>query len=196
MDDRELKEILAELEHWEGRVSYMYRDGAPTPNVTIGVGCLLKTVGQASDLPFMVASTVVRKATSAQVAADFHRVRGLPGGRHPHDYQARPPQPVLYLDDEDITKLALQRLRDAVDVLVRLIPGFLGFPRPAMVALLDLAWNLGTGPYPGLAGWDKLLAACAYRDWSTCSKECHVASSRETRNEWRRQLFLSCVGLA
>jgi len=191
MNDDELRDVLAELEHYEGREHQMYLDGDKPPNVTIGVGCLLSSVTKAQALPFHHVSNGQR-ATAAEIATDFFRVQSMRGGLPAHAYHGP-----LALSDEAVDELAFSRLRATIAGLRELCPGFDGFPAPAKCGLLDLGWNLGTGPYPGLEGWPNLLKACNAipPDWATAAKESHCSTSREARNAYRADCFLAAATL-
>jgi hypothetical protein len=185
-----LARIVAELERWESRTNYLYQDSADPPNVTIGVGCLVRSPVAAVELPFVAAPTG-RPATDAEKSAEFARVSAMPGGRHAHYYQARPPSLVLYLEDGEVTALAVSRLREVF------LPGlrdtfqrFDAFPEPAQAALIDMAWNLGIA---GLCKFQLFLGACNALDWPSAAQQCHVSSSRYTRNAWRAAKLLEAA---
>jgi hypothetical protein len=195
-----LKLILTGLERFEGRVAYIYNDGATPPNRTVGVGCLLPTPEAACRLPFRNL-TAGRAATPAEITADFLRVRALPGGLPPSHYRARAPAPALELADDDITALGVRKLQtDFLPGLRALCPRFDDFPASAQSCLIDLAWNLGLGApasasraATGLHGFPLLLAACNRGDWLAAAKESHVASSRPARNNWRTTQLLAAA---
>jgi hypothetical protein len=189
MDDERLRDLLSELERWESRKNYLYLDTATPPNVTTGIGCLLRDSAAAMALPWVVAPAG-RPATRAEIAADFARVREMRGGMPAHLYQARGGALVVYLPDEAVTALALKRLRLALAWLRRLCPGFDDFPRPAQDVLVDMIWNLGAG---ALRKFTRMLGACNRGDWLTAAKESRVSTSRESRNAWRAQRFLDAA---
>jgi hypothetical protein len=186
-------DVLAELEHWEERTNYLYLDNATPANVTVGVGCLLRSPVAACDLPLLVAPTG-RRATEDEKTREFLRVKAMQGGRPARTYQARDPALVLYLSDDDVTALAMRRLDRALMDLEALLPGFSDYPEPAQDCLIDLRWNLGLGnSKKGLVSFHDLLGACRRGDWATAARECHVSTSRESRNLWRAQRFIQCV---
>lgn len=194
MTDDQLRQVLTDLETFEGRVPYIYNDNATPPNRTVGVGCLLKDAAAAGVLPFKNL-TAGRSATSDEIASDFARVAAMPGGLLARRYQGLPS---IQLGDDDITALAITKLRtEFLPGLLGLCPGFDNFPEPAQSALIDMAWNLGLGApatpthrATGLHGFPSLIAACNRADWATAATQSHVATSRDDRNAWRAAQFL------
>ena len=60
---------LAALARFEGCLPHMYLDSASEPNVTVGIGCLLRSVDQAQALPFCYSNAL--PASQGEVAAEF-----------------------------------------------------------------------------------------------------------------------------
>jgi GH24 family phage-related lysozyme (muramidase) len=202
-DDR-LKQILVDLERFEGRKPFIYNDSASPPNRTIGVGCLLTDAAAASQLPFQNV-TAGRMATPLEITTDFARVAAMPGSLPANSYRAGPGTPALELSDDAVTDLGVSKLRDQFLPGLRVLcPGFDDFPMPAQSVLIDMAWNLGLGApatptrrATGLHGFPSLIAACNAGDWATAAKQSHVATSRPERNAWRSaQLLASAVAPA
>ena len=190
LTDESLRRIVVDLERWEGRTNYLYQDGANPPNVTVGVGCLVRSPVAAVALPLLVAPTG-RPATDTEKSAEFARVSAMPGGRHAHLYQAQAPALVLYLQDEVVTALAVQRLRDIfLPGLRQLCSKFDAFPEPAQACLIDMAWNLGLA---GLRKFPLLLGACDALDWPAAAQQCHVSTSSFNRNAWRASRLIEAA---
>jgi GH24 family phage-related lysozyme (muramidase) len=198
LSDEGLKLILADLQRFEGRKTFIYNDNASPPNRTIGVGCLLKDAATACQLAFRNV-TAGRPATTAEIAADFARVAAMPGALPADRYRAQPGTAVLELGDDDVTALGVSKLRDQfLPGLRALCPGFDEFPQPAQSVLIDMAWNLGLGApatsthrATGLHGFPSLIAACNTGDWATAARQSHVATSRDERNSWRATQLLA-----
>ena len=190
MDDSQLRAMLTELEHWEGRESRLYLDSRG--NATIGVGCLVPGPSYLSCLPMRVRPSG-RLATDAEARTEYCRVTSMPPNLGARAYRAKPPEPELYLTEEGIDGLAFRRLHIALAGLRKLCPGFDGFPAPAQMCLCELAWNLGVGKLG--SEFPKLLAACNSDppDWRTAALESHVSSSRDARNEWRAQMMFEAA---
>jgi GH24 family phage-related lysozyme (muramidase) len=199
--DERLRQILLDLEKFEGRTVYLYNDNATPPNRTIGVGCMLKDAAAACLLSFRNTGAG-RAATAAEIAAEFARVAAMPGGWVARRYQAEAGAPVIELGDDDVTALGIAKLRNEfLPGLLTVCPGFEDFPQPAQSALIDMAWNLGLGApataahkASGLRGFPSLLAACNGGDWATAARQSHVATSRDDRNAWRAAQFLAAGG--
>ena len=198
-DTEHLRHLLHDIERWEGRTNYLYLDSRG--NATIGVGFLVLDAAAACDLPFLVAP-IGRLATMPEVASDYARVLAMPVGLPHRAYQAHGADPVLYLENQQIDGIGINRLRFVyLPQLARLFPGFSAFPPAARNALVDMIWNLGLGhpakgerPAKGLMSFGNLIGACNRGDWETAAQHCHVRTSRETRNLWRKTLFLAAAG--
>jgi hypothetical protein len=180
----QLGQLVDNLRRFEGASPWMYLDTHDPPLVTVGIGVMLPTVGDAVALPFRCIGAD-RGATENEVAAAYARVKAMRGGMGLHYYQGITD---IELPDSEVTALAERRLTDVFLPGARAaVPGFEALPWPAQQALVDIEWNAG-----GLKGWPKLCAAVARRDWSTAAIEGHVSTSRPERNAWRAQMFLSC----
>jgi GH24 family phage-related lysozyme (muramidase) len=201
--DDSLKLILAGLEKFEGRTAYIYNDSANPPNRTVGVGCMLPDANAACRLPFHNVGAG-RPATSAEIVAEFLRVKAMPGGLPCQRYRATAGTPVIELGDDDITVLGVNKLKtDFLPGLRSMFPSFDDFPSPAQCTLIDMAWNLGIGKPAsaerkavGLYGFPSLIAACNRGDWDAASQEAHVSTSRDVRNSWRADQFLAAREVA
>jgi len=195
MTDAELKPVLTQIETYEGRVPWLYQDSADHPNVTLGVGCLIASVEEACALPFVNRWTNAL-APREEIATDFLRVKSMRGGMLAAKYRG-----AIRLSETAIDQLGFTRLRTFLADLRAIFPGYDGFPSGPRQALLDLAWNTGTGnKRPGLRTWTHLLTACNRipPEWPTAAKECRTANpdrlpARETRNDWRSQQFIEAA---
>lgn len=186
MTPEQLDTLVDNLRRFEGAVPWLYLDNAAIPNVTVGIGVMLPSAGDALALPFENVG-LGRSATEDEVSHAFARVRGMRGGMGPSFYKGFPE---LELTPEEVTALAVRRL-EAVFLpgLHGLFAGFPALPFAAQEVLVDLGWNLGL---TGLSKFHSLAAAVDRRDWARAADESHVATSRPARNEWRRDTFLSC----
>lgn len=190
MTKAEMLQQVRALAHWEGRVPWPYLDNAETPNVTVGVGCLVGTVDDMRVLGLRRYSDD-KPATDAEASAEFCRLRSMRGGQRAAAYRDG-----LYLPEQDIDALALGRLSLVVDHLPAVFPAWSVLPSPAQACIIDLAWNVG---WFGLTNWRKLRAAleCDPPDWDKAAEECTTANPRElagraARNAWR----VSCMQAA
>ena len=183
------EQFLVELEKWESRTRFMYldtakRNGIPTPNVTIGIGCLLPSLAAAQALPFMISTgdpgEQARPATLDEIQADWNRVRAMKPGFAANHYQGHAAQ--LYLDDEAIDELALVRLEeDCLPGLRRTFQGFDQLPDGVQYGCVDMDWNMGLGT---LRTFLDFIAAIDRRDFKTAARESHRAGVRPERNDW------------
>jgi GH24 family phage-related lysozyme (muramidase) len=191
VEPEEISQALLNLQHFEGRTTYLYRDSAEAGNATIGIGCLIPSEQSACLLPFQVATGA--PATADQIRAEYQRVMKIPPARLARTYRQQDASKAIELPDQEVTVLATTRLRLALAGLRKLIPGFDDLPEGVRAGLLDLAWCLGLGK---LATWHHLLAAVARRDWPTAAFESHVAGGRNDRNAWRFDQIANAVRVA
>lgn len=180
------RSLLPHLIREEGEVAWMYRDNAPEGNVTVGIGCLIPGVRDAIALPF-ANMTEERPATPDEIGEDFRRVMRLPPGLAAHAYRATVP-PALELPESAVDDLTIARINTVfLPGLRALLENFDAMPDAAQTCLADMAFNLGMS---GLAKFPALLDSCRRGDFFGASSECHVKTSRESRNSWRRSQFL------
>lgn len=180
------------ISHWEGRTTWAYLDSAERPNVTIGVGCLIKSVEDYVKLPLKKSDGSY--ASDDEKSEDFFRIISMPGSLTAKKYKGPLELSVSAVDD-----LTKQKLFSVIKSIPNVFPRFEGFPYQLQYCLLDLAWNCGLGQYPGLLGWSKLRAALRSIpiDWAVARNECTVANpnslpKRGARNAWR----VACVDAA
>ncbi len=185
----QLAAFVPGLIRWEGAVPWMYRDSLGY--CTVAIGNLVHNATDAAALAFIVANESGRPATKAEVTADFSRVMGLAKAMPAKEYRA-PSGPRVELADNSVTDLTIGRLRDEfIPGIVKLCPAFESFPFPAQQALLDISWNAGLH---GLESFGHMLAAVDRRDWAAAAASCHRKTSREERNQWTSERFLSAQG--
>lgn len=67
---------------------------------------------------------------------------------------------------------------------------FLTLPKPAQVALLDMAYNLGVA---GLDKFFRLRAAVVTSNWAIAARECERQGPSKERNAATAALFLECL---
>jgi len=178
----EMKLVIAPS---EGNVPYMYLD--TVGKVTVGIGNMLPNVAAACALPF-VNRTTKNGATSAEITADFQAVTSQPARRSSRFYR---PFTKLDLPDPEINRLFLDRVRGFLGELRDSYPDFDEYPDPAQLAMLDMAFNLGTS---GLKNtWPRLNAAIDAEDWAKAALECNRPQVNPTRNAATKDLFLKAA---
>lgn len=188
-------QLIANLETWEGKIPWLYRDNAKAGNVTVGVGVMLPNLAAAQALPFMNVSEG-RIATGDEIRADFERVSRLRPAMRAPAYKATVP-PELELGDQTIDDLVLARWRAVfLPGLRRYLPEYDGYPPGPQRGLNDVVWNVGVG---GLAGFPTLLGCCRRRDWPGAARASHRIERtddnphgiRPERNVWTHEQFMS-----
>jgi hypothetical protein len=105
--------------------------------------------------------------------------------------QQRAPYRKLYLEDPDIDRLLNQDCLRCQYPLRRAFGSTLDIPRPAVLALWDMAFNLGSfGAFP------KLRMAIAIGDYDLAAQECIRRSIGKNRNDMTREMLLEAGQMA
>lgn len=178
---------------FEGRVNWMYLDVKGL--VTTGIGCLLKTPEQALALPWRKRSTGAL-ATHTEIVEEWNRIKAATwlaeaGFRAAGDNVAR-----LYLRDEAVDALMIERLDKSEAWLRRIFPNWDTFPADAQLGILSMAWAMGAD-FP--TDWPKFTAAARAGNWWICADECKMREEGNAgivpRNLADRALFL-CAAVA
>jgi GH24 family phage-related lysozyme (muramidase) len=183
-----LDDCAAAVRQWEGLVPWMYLDTVGI--VTVAHGRALASPNDADALPFMVGT---RRATLAEVTAEFFRVHTMERGHLPAHYRMES-SPVLL--DEDMNALLVCAVKDRDQALQRYLRGYTTAPDAAKLALFDMAYNLGLA---GLLRFHKLCAALATGDYAACEAECERmpgVAAFEARNAWTMSLFAGAAKAA
>jgi hypothetical protein len=192
MTDEDLRAELERLRPFEGDEPWLYLDANGL--VTTGIGYLLRDVDAALKLPWHHNADGLR-ATPVEVREDWARVTAMPKGLRAEAYKGS-----LRLSPEAIEAEGFRRLRLLLAGLPAVFPSYNGLHPSAQLCLLDLGWNCGLGPSPGLFGWTGLRRAlCTVPpDYLTAAHECTTANinhltAREARNAWRAQCMLTAA---
>ncbi|MCP3144947.1 hypothetical protein [Pyxidicoccus xibeiensis] len=182
------KDIIA----WEGVVPYMYLDTEGW--VTVGAGNLLKTIEPTKPGDKLAAKThpfqnmdAARVATPQEITEAFNKVKAMPPKLFYTEYAQRPK---IALTDVYIKQLAKARYEEEFLPAVKAgFPDFETYPRAARRGILDVTYNVGISVPKE---WKKLIAAVKARNWTVASVECRTKpqNKEDTRNEWRKALFL------
>ena len=168
----------------EGCISHMYLD--TVGKVTIGVGNMLPTAEAAMALPFVHAEGGA-SATGDEVRAEFEKVSEQTQGQLARNYQQ---YTSLMLTDAAIDELLDSRIDGFERQLKSDFPGFDAYPEPAMLGILDMAFNLGNA---GLVRkFPTFTAAARNEDWSSCEQECKRQGISDARNSEVKSLFREC----
>ena len=178
-----LNASLAKLEQFEGVIPWMYRD--TVGRVTVGVGTMLAESAAAERLPFQLTG---QPATRAEIAAEFARVDTLPMGR-PALFYRREGGPEL---DRPAIDALLRTVVTDIDTALRArVAGYPTMPQGVQLALIDMAYNLGTAGL--LDGYPKLIHAVESGKWTQAAANSFRHGPGAERNEWTRQMLLGNV---
>jgi len=166
---------------YEGRIEHMYLDSKGY--VTVGVGHLLRTAGDAEKLPFRTKEG--RRAGVEEIRIEYENIKALPKNNAASFYRRHAS---LYLSDHDIDRLTDEHIENFERELRRQYPGFDTFPSAARLALFDMIFNLGL---TGLrTSWPRLNAAVRSRDWNRAAEESRRSPLiPEARNRYVKELF-------
>jgi GH24 family phage-related lysozyme (muramidase) len=185
MDQEIIAGLLKVLPTFEGNIPWPYLDTAG--NVTVGIGHLIPDIDAMVAIPWVIVYTdtpadesmvrsswdavrVHEKGQSASFYAPFTRIRVPPG----------------WAESDASGRLESNYLPP----LMKDIPGYSGYPLPAQVAILDLAYNVGER---SVEHW-RLIASCEAGDWATAATQCHRKPPiSQSRNDWAKAQFMSCA---
>ena len=181
-------------ERFEGRISHCYQDVRGL--VTIAAGALIDPVEMALTLP-LVHNSDGLPATREEIRAEWQRVKTTPDlARLGHTAAAKVCR--LHLTPADLDALTYARLDAAVAGLARGLPSFGALPADAQLAMLSMAWAVGTAGV--LNGYPKMMAAIRAGDYATAAAECTIREDNNLgvvpRNRADRLLFLAAAWVA
>jgi GH24 family phage-related lysozyme (muramidase) len=163
--------LFAHLEAMEGRVPHIYPDSKGNP--TIGVGHLLSSPMDGLRLPLWWRKTHER-ASEAQVKSGWTFVR-----------EQRLPYTQIFMEEPDITELLRRDVASCQFTLRRTFGTTLGLAMGPVVALYDMALNLGS-----FAKFPKLRTAVCALDFKTAAEECQRKQVGDRRNDLTRKYLL------
>lgn len=176
-------DFLKTLDQWESRIPWMYLDSAKVPNVTVGVGHVVFTAGEAAAI-----------FGKDQAAAEWEAVRKQPGGLSANTYAHCT---TLRLSDPQIDEIRDSDLENIVIAYDALVPGWREWPQGVQEALLDLGFNCGPSIVhaPPPHGFPKLMKALYEKDWEKAAAESMRTGpgTQAARNLWVRRSILSAI---
>lgn len=158
---------------YEGYVTHMYLCKAG--RVTVGIGNMLPSTGNAQSLPF-VDRTTKNKASAEAIKTDYETVAKQRAGQPHRMYKEHTK---LDLSDLEINQLFKRRVEQFETDLRALYSEYDAFPEDAQLALLDMVFNLGKG---GLAKFSTFGKAVIAQDWMLAAEECNRSTSTADRN--------------
>lgn len=171
---------------FEGDVDHFYPD--INGDITIAKGALVDPVARALDLPMRHRDSG-HLADRDVIAAEWWLVKTQADPQR-GDRGARP-LCKLFLPPADVEALTAQRLAANVAALTKDFPDFGLWPASAQLAVLSMAWAVGTG---GLTrDFPKTCAALRAQDWTTAATEGVINATNNAgvipRNKANRRLF-------
>ena len=173
---------------FEGESATMYLD--TKGNVTVARGLLLATTQAACVLPFL--DRYGNAATPAKIVADWNMVKLMKPGSAAHFY-AFPGTSALA--EASIVSLTRAKVMQFDRELAAWFYGYGAFPDGVKMALLDMAYNLGTA---ALRETYLLFgAAVNAQDWLTAAAQCGRDSGDPAfaaRNAWTKLQFMNALG--
>lgn len=186
------EDMWLDIVAWEGVVPYMYLD--TEGKVTVGAGNLLATIEPTKPGDKIAAKThpfqnmdANRAATPEEITEAYNKVKAMPPKLFYTEYAQRPK---IVLTDAYIKKLAKERYeQEFLPAVKGGFPDFETYPRAARRGILDVTYNAG----PSVpTKWTNLIAAVKARNWTKAAVECRTKpqNKEDTRNEWRKALFL------
>lgn len=169
----------------EADIESMYCDTCQPPVVTVAVGHALFHASDAMSLPFFWKPNIHGIAVPAnpqEIEAAFYRTVAL------KITAAKLRLATLFLKPETRRTLLMTDIMSKQRTLQHEIPDYWSLPRPAQLALLDIAFECGS-----LADFPKLRAAVAAGDWSAAAKESFRPQAGAERNENTAKRFLGLI---
>lgn len=152
---------------FEGRISWMYLDVRAL--VTCGLGCLLATPEEAQRLAWRHDGGEL--ATAEAIRSEWWAVAAMLPGRPASYYREAG---ALHLTEDEIDRVALERLDRNAAVVARALPELADWPAEVQMLAMSHAWALGAG-WP--AKWPKLVAALRAGDWQAAANECRISEA-------------------
>lgn len=162
MTDYVLNAVVKIERKHERVVSWMYPDSKQ--NVTVAMGHLLRTAADAMKLRFYHWRGEIdhedngSEANIIEIRNAWETVK-----------QSNRPYTLLRMNDEDMAELGIADIRAAEAVMVRQFPEVESYPAQAIIALLDMTFNMGSiDP----AKWIHFTPAVRARDWKSAAVHC------------------------
>jgi len=211
LDDSPPAQCRALAEH-ELDIEYMYRDnstdtagvGCDGGCITIGIGNKFESVEDAVALvgSFFItdANGEQRAATEQEIRDEFNNLPRQPadcstsdeGKKKCYLYTHWKTRTSLVLSEEARNNLCQGRLANEFIPGLQRIYGadaWNNMPTTVQQALIDMAYNLGTGQRGLAGGWPKFNQAIRNKDWAGAAAESNRPQLSDERNAYVRQLL-------
>ena len=163
-----VKKIFPEFsKSFEGYVQWMYLDVKGL--ATCGVGILIDPVSLAVNLPFTKKDGT--RASKTEIIEEWSRIK-----QHTELAKLGHKAAIKYCDlrlsNEAIDVLVINKLEQNEKYLIEHhFPDFENWPADAQLAVLSMAWALGSN-FP--ATWKKLKKSCLAQNWKEAALQCHI----------------------
>lgn len=178
-------DYISDLKKFEGCCTWLYLDTRGL--VTTGIGNLVKTPEDAVRIAMLKPDGTL--ATDGEKRVAWAQVHALPPAKPASFYRKNGPQLVVPMAEVD--RLVGTRLRDEfIPGIKKHLPEFDEFPNGPKRGLVDIVYNCGVG---GFAKFSHMIASCKKRDWRAAALTCSRSTSRQERNDWTRDQFLSAT---
>lgn len=192
-DPIRFEDLWTDLTAWEGVIPHMYKD--TRGYITVAAGNLLQRFEKKSGVdpdnlavrqhPFQNLDAN-RLARADELGREWDRVSKLPAAMPWQEYAGHP---YIGLTDDYMKDLAKRRLENEFwTALPNMYTGWDEFPLAAKRGITEMAYALGPAKLQSEFG--DFNAAVGAKQWAIAANCCHIKGGRETRNEWRKQLFL------
>lgn len=181
----DVQKAVTLLKEGEGAINHMYLD--TRGNVTVGVGQLLSNADSAKKLRFTVRGSG-KQASATEIETDYANVKKQRIGSLASSYRQHTK---LDLPTAEIDALLGKRIKEFENQLRVSFTEYDRYPEEAQLAILDMAFNLGT---VGLTTkFPSLTAAIRKKDWKSCAPLSNRVGIGASRNEKTKELFLSAA---
>jgi GH24 family phage-related lysozyme (muramidase) len=163
-----IAKFLEQTPQFEGRVPHMYADILGL--ITCGVGNLIDPKGAALELPWKTHGGEL--ASSAQVSQEWDHIKAASKALAHRSLAVQATYTSVRLTDADIDELVLSvLLRNAADIEAHYFHDFDSFPADAQLAIMSMAWAVGSGFARKFPTFSKCVAA---HDWSGAATNCKI----------------------
>ena len=182
-----------ETEELEGNIEHMYCDSLGF--VTVGFGHKIESDGEldktGARLPFRFYGSNFW-ASEAEILQEFERIKQKGG-----DYKAARTVARLYLSGLDRAEDFSLVLGVMEEALPKWLPDWDAMPGEAQIAVMSMAWNLGTNFLnPSVpAYWPNLHKQLKAHDYFGAAGNCLINGRESARNRYNRVHFLNAQRL-
>lgn len=167
------QEFLTRLKGFEGTFPWMYSD--TRGNVTVGCGHMITTPANASLLGFDCGPEIAK--------SDWAIIKSARSGKLAQWYGELTHSRLSAVQADELLTKDIEISRQA---LLRNLPELGSFPQSAQEALMDMAFNMGSG---FVFRFPRLIGAVRSGKWQTAALECTRNGVQPARNSKTSELF-------